>query len=69
MCVVSVKALNNICIIKTIKQFAQGVCSLIDKLNLIDVLGASCGDDSVMVYFSDNTKAEKATDSIIEILG
>ena len=69
MCVVSVKSLNNICIIKTVKQFAQGVCSLIDKLNLIDVMGASCGDDSVMVYFPDNNKATKATEDILEILG
>lgn len=69
MCVVSVKSLNNICVIKTVKQFAQGVCSLIDKLNLIDVVGASYGDDSVLVYFPDNTKAIKATEAIIDILG
>ena len=37
MCVISVKAVNNVCVIKTVKQFALGVCSLIDKLNLIDV--------------------------------
>lgn len=69
MCVVSVKAVNNVCIIKTVKQFAQGVCSLIDKLNLIDVLGASYGDDNVMIYFADNNYASKAVQSIIEILG
>ena len=69
MCVISVKPLNNICVIKTIKQFAIGVCSIIDKLNLVDVVGASCGDDSVMVYFPDSVKAINATNAIIEILG
>lgn len=69
MCVISVKALNNVCVIRTVKQFAMGVCSLIDKLNLVDVMGASCGDDSVMIYFSDNAKAFNATNTIIEILG
>ncbi|MBQ7884911.1 MAG: arginine repressor [Clostridia bacterium] len=69
MCVISVKALNNVCVIRTVKQFAMGVCSLIDKLNLVDVMGASCGDDSVMIYFPDNAKAFNATNTIIEILG
>ena len=69
MCVVSVKALNNICVIRTVKQFALGVCSLVDKLNLLDVVGSSCGDDSVMIYFPDAIKALDATNTIIEILG
>ncbi|MCI7003002.1 MAG: hypothetical protein MR904_01490 [Clostridia bacterium] len=69
MCVISVKAIQNVCIIRTVKQFAMGVCSLIDKLNLIDVMGSSCGDDSVLVYFPDNTKAINAMSTIVEILG
>lgn len=67
-CVISVKTLNNICIIKTIKQFASGICSLIDKLNLVDVLGASCGDDSVMVYFSDEEMATQAKVTMLDML-
>ncbi len=69
MCVISVKAIQNVCIIRTVKQFAMGVCSLIDKLNLIDVLGSSCGDDSVAVYFPDSIKANNAMNTIVEILG
>lgn len=68
MCVISVKALSNICIIKTVKQFAQGVCSLIDKLNLIDVVGATCGDDSVIIYFNDNFSALNAVNTLLDIL-
>lgn len=69
MCVISVKTINNICLIKTVKQFALGVCSLIDKLNLTEVMGVTCGDDSVAVHFMDFTKAQNATNTIIEILG
>ena len=68
MCVISVKTLNNLCIIKTIKQFACGICSLIDKLNLIDVVGCSNGDDTVVVYFSDNECAENAKNALLSIL-
>ena len=68
MCVISVKTLGNVCVIKTIKQFACGVCSLIDKLNLIDVIACSFGDDSVMVYFNDEEKANEAKNTLLEIL-
>ena len=68
MCVISVKTLNNICIIKTIKQFACGVCSIIDKINLVDVVGASYGDDSVMVYFDSSQKALEAQKTLLDIL-
>ena len=68
MCVISVKSLNNICIIRTIKQFAVGVCSLIDKLNLVDIVGTSCSEDSVIVYFEDTYKANDAKNTLLEIL-
>ncbi len=68
MCVISVKTLNNICIIKTVKQFACGVCSIIDKINLVDVVGASYGDDAVMVYFDSSQKALEAQKTLLDIL-
>ena len=67
-CVISVKSLGNICFIKTIKQFACGVCSLIDKLNLVDVVGAGFGDDTVMVYFPNEEYADNAKNTLLEIL-
>jgi len=69
MCVISVKSINNLCIIKTVKQFACGVCSLIEKLNLIDVLGTSYGEDSVVVYFPTSECADNAAVTMLEILG
>ena len=67
-CVISVKSLGNVCFIKTIKQFASGVCSLMDKLNLVDVVGSCCGDDTVMVYFPNEEFAENAKNTLLEIL-
>lgn len=68
MCVISVKTLGNMCVIKTVKQFALGVCSLIDKLNLLEVVGSCCGDDSVMVYFPNEIMAENAKNTLLQIL-
>ena len=68
MCVISVKVQKCLCVIKTIKQFASGVCSLIDKLNLVDVIGATNGDDTVVVYFPDEFSALNAHKTILEIL-
>ena len=69
LCVISVKRVGCNCIIKTVKQFASGVCSLIDKLNLIDVMGTSFGDDCVVIYFDEEFKAESALNTILEMLG
>lgn len=68
-CVISVKSINNMCIIRTVKEFACGVCSLIDKLNLIDVLGATYGEDSVVIYFPTSESADNAAVTMIEMLG
>ena len=69
MCVISVKRVGCNCVIRTVKQFASGVCSLIDKLNLIDVMGSSFGDDCVVIYFDDEYKADSAVNTIVEMLG
>ena len=69
MCVISIKRVGCNCVIKTVKQFASGVCSLIDKLNLIDVMGSSFGDDTVIVFFEDEYRAENAVKTFLEILG
>ena len=68
-CVISINVINNLCIIKTVKQFACGVCSIIDKLNLVDVVGSTYGDDTVVVYFLDNNKARDAQKTLLDILG
>lgn len=68
MCVISIKQVGNACLVRTIKQFASGVCSLVDKLNLIDVMGSTCGDDCVYIYFENEIKAREATRLLMEIM-
>ena len=69
LCVISIRSVENFCVIRTVKQFASGVCSIIDKLNLVDVIGSTCGDDTVVVYFVDNDKAQDAQKTLLDILG
>ena len=55
--VISVKEAQNLCVIKTIKGMASAICGIIDKLNLENILGAVCGDDTVMIILPCNSTA------------
>lgn len=67
-CVISVKSALNVGVIKTIKGMAQSVCSFIDKLNLIDLMGATYGDDTVMLVFPTTTCANEAVVTLNQIM-
>lgn len=67
-CVISVKAANNLCVIKTVKGLASGICSMVDKLNLDSVLGAVYGDDTVMVILPTNQMALNAVQTLEDLL-
>lgn len=66
--IISVKAAQNLCILKTAKSFASGICSMIDKLNLSNVLGCVSGDDTVMIILPTNADAEICVKSFEDIL-
>ncbi|MBQ3494852.1 MAG: arginine repressor [Clostridia bacterium] len=66
--VISVNYAQNLCILKTAKAMASGICSLVDKLNLSNVLGAVSGDDTVMIILPTNSDAEKCAKSLEEII-
>jgi len=65
--VISIKNAKNLCVIKTIKGMASAVCGIIDKLNLENVLGAVCGDDTVMVILPDENNALGTTKTLNKI--
>lgn len=67
--VISVKRAMNLVVVKTIKGMGASVCSFIDKLNLTDLLGATYGDDSVMLAFESIELAENAVLTLNELLG
>ncbi len=66
--VISVKPANNLCVIKTVKGLACGICSMIDKLNLENVLGSVYGDDTVMVILPNNQGAQIASETLEQLI-
>ncbi len=66
--VISYNVVNNLIVIKTLKGVAESVCSIIDSLNLQNVLGVVSGLDTVMVIFADAIKAEYCLNKIDSII-
>ncbi len=66
--VISVKSALNIVVVKTIKGLGAGVCSFVDKLNLTNLMGATCGDDTVMLVFPTTTEANEIVMTLNDIL-
>ena len=67
-CVISVKVALNLAVVKTIKGMGSGVCSFIDKLNLSELMGATYGDDTVMLIFPTTTFAGEAVSTLQQLL-
>lgn len=67
--VISVKSALNIVVIKTIKGLGSSICNFVDKLNLVDLMGAVSGDDTVMLIFPSTTTASNMVLSLNSILG
>ncbi|MDD2445264.1 MAG: arginine repressor [Clostridia bacterium] len=65
--VISVKNAQNLCVIKTIKGMATAVCGIIDKLNLENIMGSVCGDDTVMIILPNDLQAFKTTETLNKI--
>ncbi len=67
-CVISVKSALNLVIVKTIKGMGVSVCSFIDKLNLNELMGATYGDDTVMLAFPSTTFASEAVVTLNQLM-
>ncbi len=65
--VISVKTAQNLSVIKTIKGMAGAICGLIDKINIEGLMGAVCGDDTVMIILPDMRLAENASDTLLKL--
>lgn len=66
--VISVKNALNLAVIKTIKGMGGSVASFIDKLNLIDLMGTTFGDDTVLLVFPTTTLSSEAVATLNNIL-
>ena len=67
-CVISVKSALNLVIVKTIKGMGVSVCSFIDKLNLNELMGATYGDDTVLLAFPSTTFASEAVVTLNQLI-
>ena len=66
--VISVKSALNLVVIKTIKGMGASVCSFIDKLNINELMGATYGDDAVMLVFPSTPLASEAVTTLNELM-
>ena len=67
-CVISVKSALNLAVVKTIKGMGVSVCSFIDKLNLTELMGATYGDDTVLLVFPSTTFASEAVVTLNQLM-
>ncbi len=66
--VISVKAVLNLVVVKTLKGMASGLASFIDKLNITELAGAVNGDDTLMLIFPTAVIASEAVNSLNDML-
>ncbi len=66
--VISAKSALNLTVVKTIKGMGPSVCSFIDKLNLTELMGATYGDDTVLLVFPSTTFASEAVVTLNEMM-
>ncbi len=66
--VISVRSALNLVVVKTLKGMSAGICSFIDKLNLTELMGATYGDDTVLLVFPSTSYALETVDTLNEML-
>lgn len=65
--VISVRPVQNLCVIKTIKGMAACVAGFMDKLNVDGVIGTVFGDDTVMVILASHDEAKIASNTFASL--
>lgn len=66
--VISVKVALNLVVLKTLKGFASGISSYIDKMNIDKLMGTVYGEDTVMCITENTTDAETVYEKLINII-
>ena len=66
--VISVKPACILVVLKTMKGMAQAIASFVDKLNINELLGATHGDDTVMLIFPTAENACEAVATLAQLL-
>ena len=63
-CVLSIKAAQNLVVVRTFPGLAQAVAAGIDNLALAEVLGCVAGDDTILVATRNETSAKNISERI-----
>ena len=67
-CVLSVKAAQNLVVIKTLTGNGANAGAVVDKLNHEEIVGSVAGDDTLLVICPDNAAAETVVEKITEFM-
>ena len=65
-CVVSVRAAQNLVVIKTLTGNGANAGAVVDKLNYAEVVGSVAGDDTLLIVCEDNNGANAVVERINE---
>lgn len=67
-CVLSVKAAQNLVVIKTLTGNGANAGTVVDKLNHEEIVGSVAGDDTLLVVCPDNTSADLVVKKILDFI-
>lgn len=67
-CVLSVKAAQNLVVIKTLIGNGANAGAVVDKLNHDEIVGSVAGDDTLLVVCHDNESAHTVVEKITEFI-
>ena len=67
-CVISVKAAQNLVVVKTLAGNGANAGAVVDKLNHEEIVGSVAGDDTLLVVCTDNAAADAVVSKIAEFI-
>ena len=67
-CLLSVKAAQNLVVIKTLTGNGANAGAVVDKLNHEEIVGSVAGDDTLLVVCPDNASAELVVKKILDFI-
>ena len=65
-CVISIRAAQNLVVIKTLTGNGANAGAVVDKLNYSEVVGSVAGDDTLLIVCEDNASAATIVEKINE---
>lgn len=67
-CVLSVKAAQNLIVVKTLAGNGSNAGAIVDKLNYEQIVGSVAGDDTLLIICADNESTDYVVNKLTEFL-